>query len=191
MAYLYSDLILRFKDKMEANGLHEIPSLYIKTYGDTVFQDHEVTDRLLEMVLSMEMNGRAVIKYEMEKEMERSRQAIAKNREELIDMQLKTEVQKHFPKDKIQKPFDTIYDGFMANTIAEMKKRTKFDLDDRHNLTLGEIKETHPENMSDLDKLLYDAKVMRFSRYQAGIEDIIFDSVKANGGDRFFQYFKQ
>lgn len=190
MAYLYSELIMRFKEKLEEQGLHEVPSMYLREKGDTVFPDAAVTENLLASVLEIEINGRRLIKREMEEEVARSQRALEKNREDIINMQLEAEIKKLFPADKIQEEFTSLYPGVIAGTVRELKKQGKFSLDENHKLVLGEVQErSHPENMNELERLLYDAKVTRFSRHESGIEDAVYNAVKAQGSDRFFNYF--
>lgn len=185
----YSEIVLMFKDKLDEMGLGEIPSLYLRGNPDAVYQDGEVTDRLKAAVLESEVNGRRLLKLEMEKEAERSKVAIERNREDIVKMKIEQAIHNVFPPEKIREEFKMLYDGFLIGTIAEMRKHVIMS-EDQELILKGTAEENpHPENMNPLERLLYNARVSRYTKTGENekIEDLLYDVVKQHGSHQFFK----
>lgn len=184
----YSEIIkFKLQDKLNDLGLGEIPSWYLKNKMDQVYQDNEVSDKLIATILQLEINSRTLTKLDMEKEAIRSKQAIEQNREDIIKLQIEQVIEKAFPKAKMIKPYDTLHPGFMWRTITEVRKFV--NIDDDHNVlpVSTKVEVTHPENMSPLDRLLHDARVSNYTKGNESLEDIVYKVVQNEGTHLFFE----
>jgi hypothetical protein len=185
---LYSEILLRLKDKLSALDLDQVPSYYLQQNGiDEVYQDEQVNDALLTKILQLEINGRSLLKLRMLQEEERSKISIEENRHELLQIKIDQELEKTFPQSRMIDSYKTLYPGFIARTSTLLKELVTIDND--HNIVTksGVTDNKHPENMNALDRLLHDARVSPFNRNES-VQDLIYKIVEKEGSIHFFKH---
>lgn len=178
----YSEIVnTRLKDKLTDLGLIEVPS----PQQEMVFQENEINDKLLSTILELEITGRTYQKMQMDKEAERSQEAIAKHRQEIIDIKLQQMIDKSFPKERMQEPFKHFHDAFLRIVTNNLKD--KVNLDEQGNVVLSKNKtDEDSKKMGMLDKLLQNTRVKRFSAGET-LEDALYKAVENEGQHQFFK----
>jgi hypothetical protein len=180
---LYSTMIKQFESRFKELGIDHIESYYLKERGDQVLPD-KIPNDLLSDFLNIEITGRTLLKKLQAEEHLRQEQAMEQAKQAAINEKLSVIISQELPLSKVGPVYKHLWDAMIKTTVQEARKIADFDIDLEGQLSFNaeETKETH----SELDRLLKQAKINRFSN-QRTLEDVLHDSILNAGVESFFR----